>query len=526
MNLLILSTILLLAFISVNLSKKAGIPAIILFILLGMGSSYLGFGFGDLDLVSSLASYSLILLSFYGGFAIKWENVKSSAKEGLLLSTVGVLITSFSIGIFLFYFFDFTLLEGVLIGSILGSTDAAGIFSILRSRKLNMKYQSNDIIQIESGANDAVAKSLTMAFIAEMATHTHRIPFITLRLIFVGVVIGLLVASAYSFVIKRLHVSSANMLFVFILTGMLISFSLADTLGGNGYISVYLLGLSLGNIEFHGKRPAASFVEGISGIVQIGLFYLLGSISSLSEIISHLPIAIALILFITFVARPLAVYPILKLMKKPLNQIKLISFAGFRGSTAIYLALKTMNSELAFEVIDIVFGVIVLSFIIQTIGLPKLVNRLNMNDPNSSVIHSFNDYKYHTDIGFLNISLPSDSTWIGQPIKNIDRGLNYNISEIIREGQMITPHGDTLLKKNDSVIIAGKLYDSKKSILTEIKVHKGHSWINKKIKNISLDSKDLFIMIIRKEDTLVPNGDTIIKEDDLLIISKEQKEKP
>lgn len=521
MNLLIVSTILLLAFISVGLSKKAGIPAIILFIILGMGSSYLGIGFHDLDIVYNLASYSLILLSFYGGFAIKWKDVKSSAKEGLLLSTLGVLITTFIIGLFLFFMFDFTLFEGILIGSILGSTDAAGIFSILRSRKLSMKYQTNDIIQIESGANDAVAKSLTMAFIATMAIDTHRIPIITLRLIVIGVVIGFLVSAAYSFVIKRLRVSSANLLFVFILTGVLISYSLADTLGGNGYISVYILGLSLGNIEFHGKRSAASFVEGISGIVQIGLFYLLGGTSSVKDIIAHLPIAIALIIFITLVARPLAVYPILKLMGKPINQIKLISFAGFRGSSAIYLALKTMNSELAFEVIDIVFGVIVLSFIIQTIGLPRLVNRLNMNDENKSVIHSFNDYKYNTEIGFLNIKLLPDSSWIGQPIKELNRQLNYNIAEVIREGEIIIPHGATRLEKDDSLVLAGKLYDNKKSKLSEIKIEKGHSWINKKIKNIPFRSKELLVVLIRGDDILVPKGETIIQEKDLLITNEE-----
>lgn len=208
-----------------------------------------------------------------------------------------------------------------------------------------------------------------------------------------------------------------------------------------------------------------------TGIPVIILFIVLGMGSSYLgfgfvdlDLVSSLA-SYSLILFITLVARPLAVYPILKLMKRPINQIKLISFAGFRGSTAIYLALKTMNSELAFEVIDIVFGVIVLSFIIQTIGLPKLVNYLEMNDSNTSVLHSFNDYKYNTEIGFLNIALPPDSSWIGQAIKDLDRRLNYNISEIIREGEIIVPHGDTRLQKNDSVIIAGKLYDSKKSML-------------------------------------------------------------
>lgn len=520
MNLLLLSVFLLFAFYSINLTNKAGIPTIILFIILGMFSNRIGFEFYNLDLVSTLASYFLIVLSFYGGFAIKWDNVKSSAKESILLSTLGVLITVVAIGGFLYLVFDFSILEGILLGAILGSTDAAGIFSILRSRKLSMKYDTNNIIQIESGANDTVAKSITIAFIAAMATNTSMIPWITIRLIVVGLLVGLLVNYLYTFLIKRIDLSSSNLIFVFITTAMLISYSLADVVGGIGYLSVYIVGLGLGNIEFEGKRESAVFLEGIAGILQIGLFFLLGGMSSPENIIQQLPIAISLIVFITLVARPLAVYPILKLFKKPTNQIRLISFAGFRGSTAIYLALKTLNSNLSFQVVDIVFGVVVLSFIIQTLGLPRLINALKMNDTSTSIQKSFNDYKHDSNIGFINIDLLPNSNWINKQIKDIDRGFNYIIAEIIRDGQVIIPKGSTVLKENDSIVIAGKIYDNKKSMLSQVEIEVGHKWIDKKIKNINPERKKLVVMLIRNEEILIPNGETTIRLEDILIISQ------
>lgn len=242
--------------------------------------------------------------------------------------------------------------------------------------------------------------------------------------------------------------------------------------------------------------------------------------SSPENIIQQLPIAISLIVFITLVARPLAVYPILKLFKKPTNQIRLISFAGFRGSTAIYLALKTLNSNLSFQVVDIVFGVVVLSFIIQTLGLPHLINALKMNDTSTSIQKSFNDYKHDSNIGFINIDLLPNSNWINKQIKDIDRGFNYIIAEIIRDGQVIIPKGSTVLKENDSIVIAGKIYDNKKSMLSQVEIEVGHKWIDKKIKNINPERKKLVVMLIRNEEILIPNGETTIRLEDILIISQ------
>ena len=143
-----------------------------------------------------------------------------------------------------------------------------------------------------------------------------------------------------------------------------------------------------------------------------------------------------------------------------------------------------------------------------------------MNDTSTSIQKSFNDYKHDSNIGFINIDLLPNSNWINKQIKDIDRGFNYIIAEIIRDGQVIIPKGSTVLKENDSIVIAGKIYDNKKSMLSQVEIEVGHKWIDKKIKNINPERKKLVVMLIRNEEILIPNGETTIRLEDILIISQ------
>ena len=186
-------------------------------------------------------------------------------------------------------------------------------------------------------------------------------------------------------------------------SAMLITYSTADLLRGNGYLALYILGIYLGNMEFRGKREVVFFFDGLTELMQIGLFFILGLLSNLSGFIATFPLALAIMLFMTIIARPVTVYGLMLPFKLKINQLNIISLAGIRGAAAIAFAILAVNSDaiVSVDIYHIVFGICVLSSLVQGSLMPPAARKWEMLDPNDTVLKTFNYYQDKAEIGFL-----------------------------------------------------------------------------------------------------------------------------
>ena len=522
MQYLIIGTIFILAIFAIRFSNKRGIPALLLFIVLGMVFGAIGLDFKDFEFSYNFATIALMVIMFYGGFGTNWSMAKPVAKEAIVLSSLGVVATALITGAFLHYALGFDLLEGMLIGSIVGSTDYASVSNILRSKNLNLKYNTASLLELESGSNDPTAYTMTMVFLSVIVGTKVFIPVLILTQVVIGIATGFIFAYLVGKLIKNLRFEAGGLYTVFMVSVVLITYSTTDLLGGNGYLALYILGIYLGNMEFKGKREIVFFFDGFTEIIQIGLFFILGLLSDFSQFIDTFPIALAIVLFMAIIARPVSVYGLMLPFRLKSSQLKMISLAGVRGAAAIAFAILALNSQAVFsvDIYHIVFGICVLSSLVQGSLMPPASKRWNMLDPNDSVLNTFNYYQSKAEIGFLETKIRSNSSLIGKQVKDLNLAFDFIVAKIERNGQTIVPKGHVTIEEEDVVILGGELhFDESGQDLTEFTIPKGHQWANKYIKDLDLKEDHLIVMVQRKgSDVIVPSGDTLLLEDDKIII--------
>ncbi|SQB90096.1 potassium/proton antiporter [Clostridium paraputrificum] len=245
---------------------------LLIFIVLGMlfgSDGIVGIYFDNYDLTSKLCSIALVFIMFYGGFGTNWKMAKPVANQSILMSTFGVIITSLLTGVFCYFILNTSLLEGLLIGSIVGSTDAASVFTILRSQKLNLKSEIASLLEVESGSNDPIAYMMTLSIIMIMSSGLSWsiVPMILKQVIF-GILLGVVLAKATVFIIRRANFELEGFYSIFIIAIAILAYALSEFIGGNGYLSVYISGIILGNSKIPHKKSLVVFFDGISWIMQ------------------------------------------------------------------------------------------------------------------------------------------------------------------------------------------------------------------------------------------------------------------
>jgi cell volume regulation protein A len=461
---------------------------------------------------------------FYGGFGTNWSMGKPVAKEAIVLSSLGVVVTALLTGLFCHYVLGFKLLEGMLIGSIVGSTDYASVSNILRSRNLNLKYNTASLLELESGSNDPAAFTMTMVFLSTIIGSKLSIPILVLAQVVLGIVMGFVFSFVIGKLLKNYSLNSDGLYAVFMASIILITYAATDLLGGNGYLALYILGVYLGNIEFRGKRSIIFFFDGFTEIMQIGLFFILGLLSELPKFIAALPLSILIMLFMTIIARPATVYGLMLPFRLKINQLNIISLAGIRGAAAIAFAIMAVNSTAVFsvDIYHIVFGICVLSSLVQGSLMAPVAKRLNMLDPKDTVLKTFNYYQDKAEIGFLETRIHPNSSLIGKKIKDLNLSFDFIVAKIERNGKTIVPRGNVTIEENDLIVIGGEVhFDKLGQELTEFTISKGHKWENKCIRDLALPHNRLIIMLQRKgSEIIVPIGDTKLLENDKVIMIK------
>ncbi len=515
-----------------RISDKIGVPMLLAFILLGMlfgSDGLLKIHFDDFKIAEQICSIALIFIMFYGGFGTKWSEAKPVAVKSILLSTLGVILTAGLVGIFCHYVLGFSWLEGLLLGALLGSTDAASVFSILRSRQLNLKYGTASMLEVESGSNDPCAYMLTAILLSMMGGGGDTSVFsLVFSQLFFGLSCGLLIAVVAIFVLKRFEFETEGFNAAFVVAIALLSYALPSVLNGNGYLSAYLVGLLLGNSDIPEKKVLVHFFDGVTGLMQMLIFFLLGLLSFPSQIPSVIPVGLLVALFLTFVARPLAVFVLLAPFGAKWNQQLLVSWAGLRGAASIVFAIMAIVSGVQTEndLFHIVFFVVLFSILLQGTLLPFLSYKLNMVDIHGNVFRTFTDYSDEDDVDFIRLTIQPSHPWAGQPIKELTLPPDCLLVMIIRDKQTLVPQGDTVIRAGDMIVLSALSYRDERNIkLREVIVKPEHEWCGKELGQVRLPKGTLVVLVRREGDSIIPNGRTVICAGDILVINRSEGQK-
>ncbi|WP_294138964.1 potassium/proton antiporter [Clostridium sp.] len=532
-NLMIIcALVLLMCITSTKILYKFGVPILLIFMVLGMlfGSDGLvGIYFNDYQLASKVSTIALIFIMFYGGFGTNWGMAKPVAVQSVFMSTLGVVFTAILTGLFCFFVFKTTLLEGLLIGSIVGSTDAASVFAILRSQRLNLKGSIASMLELESGSNDPCAYMLTVIILGLMADggYGNIIPMI-LKQVIVGVIVSVVLAKLSIYLLRHAKFEIEGFYPIFVTAIAVLAYSLSEYFSGNGYLSVYITGIIIGNSKIPHKKSIFQFFDGISWIMQIMLFFLLGLLAFPSKIPSVMIKGISISIFMIFVARPVAIFSILYWFKAPIKEEVFISWVGIRGAASLVFAIfaETYGVSINNDIFHIIFFIALFSVAVQGTVIPILAKKLDLIDNEESVLKTFNDYKEDKSTRLIEFTIDEHNIMANKTIMDANIPEDILVVMIKRNGDVFVPNGSTEILPGDILVLSGnklkhfnEYNEDKSTTLTEVSVEEKSGLINKSIKDADIPEDVLIVMIKRKGEVLVPNGNTIINSGDILVIT-------
>ncbi|AEG17577.1 potassium/proton antiporter [Methanobacterium paludis] len=381
-----------LLFISIIISKtshRLGIPSLLFFLLIGMLAGSEGIGgiyFNNPIIAQFIGIIALVFILFSGGLDTKWGDVKPVLWRGVILSTVGVLITTLAVGLFINWITGFSLIESFLIGSIVSSTDAAAVFSIFRSQKQGLKNNIEPTLELESGTNDPMAYFMTTTLIfliLNPATSVWSMIMLLVQSIGLGVVIGVVFGKGMVKLINNIKLHIEGLYPVLTIALSFLTFSVTYFVGGNGFLSVYIAALILGNSHFVNKKVQMQFYDGMATLMQIIMFLTLGLLVFPSQIIPVMGIGILISFFLILVARPLAVFLCLSPFKVGMKDKVFISWVGIRGAVPIIFATYPIVAGVngANMIFNIVFFITMTSALIQGSTINVLARYLGLSKP-------------------------------------------------------------------------------------------------------------------------------------------------
>lgn len=529
---IICGLVLLMCITSTKILYRFGVPILLVFIVFGMlfgPDGLVGIEFNDYQLASKISTVALIFIMFYGGFGTNWEMAKPVAIQSVFLSTLGVIFTAGLTGLFCFFVFKTTLLEGLLIGSIVGSTDAASVFAILRSQKLNLRGSIASMLELESGSNDPCAYMLTVIILGLMSGNGYsNILSMVLKQVIVGVVISVVLAKLSVFLLRHAKFEIEGFYPIFITAIAVLSYSLSEYFSGNGYLSVYITGIIIGNSKIPHKKSIFQFFDGISWIMQIMLFFLLGLIAFPSKIPSVMIKGISISIFMIFVARPVAIFSILYWFKVPLKEKVFISWVGIRGAASIVFAIfaGTYGVTINNDIFHIIFFIALFSVAVQGTIIPRMAKRLDLIDNEESVLRTFNDYKEDKSTRLIEFTIDEHNAIANKTIMDANIPEDILVVMIKRDGDVFVPNGSTEILPKDILVLSGnklkhfnEYKEEKSTTLTEFSIETKSSLINKPIKDANIPDDVLIVMIKREGEVIVPNGNTVILPEDILVVT-------
>lgn len=458
------SILLILSIIASKASRELGIPALLLFLAIGMLAGSDGPGgiyFDDPWLTQLIGIMALTFILFDGGLATEWKVIRPVLWMGAALSSLGVLISAAVVGIFVYFIFDLTLLEGILLGAIVASTDAAAVFSILRSKAVRLKGNLEPLLELESGTNDPMAVFLTIGLTGLIANPNQPVwslvPIFFWQMI-LGGLIGYLLGRGMSMFLNRLKLVYEGLYPVLTISLVLFTYSATAYIGGNGFLAVYLAGLIMRRHDFLRRRSIMRFHDGLAWLMQITMFLTLGLLVFPSRV---LPIAGAGLLvsaFLIFVGRPASVFITLIFHKLSFREKTLVSWVGLRGAAPIILATFPLLEGIPHSdtIFHLVFFIVLTSVLLQGTTIPYVAKWLKVDTPTEPPFQPYPLELVQTanpDSELVEIPVDQASAVVGKAI--VDLGLPQGALVVLinKGGQFIVPSGGTVLTTGDRMLV-------------------------------------------------------------------------
>lgn len=513
-----------------NASSKAGVPVLLAFIILGMfvGNNHiLPLTFNDYRLSGDVCTAALIFIMFYGGFGTNWKTARNVATQAGLLASAGVIVTAAVTGLFCHFALHWAWLESLLMGAVISSTDAASVFSILRSRKLGLKNHEAPLIEVESGSNDPLSYMLTIVMLSLIEGNADGagIAVLLAKQIVLGAVFGFVIAKGALAFLQKVKFATSGFDSLFVLAVAIFSYAIPSLLDGNGYLSAYIVGIIMGNSQFSGKKNLVGFFDGITDLMMVIIFFILGLLSTPADIMHNAVPAVLIFLCITFISRPVAVVSILSWFRKyPANQLGFISLTGLRGAASIVFAIMitTSNAAVEHDIFSIVFGIVLISIAVQGSFIPLLAKKLGVVDPDANVMTTFNDFADNYDMEFTEVEITADSAWKGKKIMELGIPRNLLMCLLLRsDGSREIPNGDTVLEQGDVVIICTRECRNNQTVkIVEHPLSHNSKWEGRMVKEYPFPKMHQLMLIRRGENTIIPNGNTVLQRGDILYINE------
>ena len=521
-GILMISAVIVICILLNRVLERVPVPSLLIFLLLGIlfgEDGILKISFNDYASVNLISSTCLIFIMFYGGFGTNLKAARPVVVRATVLSTLGVLGTAGAVGLFARAAFGLPWAESMLIGSVLSSTDAASVFNILRSRRLALKDHADSLLELESGSNDPASYMLTNVFIGILAGRQTPLFQVLLAQILFGVAGGLLIGRMSDWLLRHDLFDSQQSRTIFLFGVMLFSYALPAILGGNGYLSVYLCGIFLGNTELSHKKYFVHFIEVLTGVAQVIIFFLLGLLVTPSQLPAVLLPALGIMAFLTLAARPLVCALLLLPFRVSMRQIGLVSFAGLRGAASIVFAISAVLSgvQTRYDIFNLVFCVVLLSISIQGALLPWAAKQLAMIDRQADVGRTFTDYQEEGEIGFFKIHLQQGHRWCGRSLSELPLSEELLVALIVRDGENLVPNGATVLRQGDLLVMVAPSFEGESGLkMHELGVDATSRLANQPISKFAA-KRQLVVLIRRGAQTIIPTGKTVVRPGDTLI---------
>lgn len=458
--LMVLSCVLLLAMIFSKIAYRFGIPALILFLSMGMlfgSDGILKIEFENYELAEQICSFALLMIIFYGGFGTNWQKAKPVVAKSLIMSTAGTFATAAFTGLFCLYVLKISFWEAMLVGSVLSSTDAASVFSILKSNNLNFKHGLASLLEMESGSNDPVSYMLTVICIQMLTMQSSApIPLLLLKQLIFGIGIGVISAYICILILKKIELHANGLYPIFMLGMVLFSFEICVLLEGNGYICAYLFGIITGNQLYPNKKLISLFFDGMGWLMQILLFFTLGLLSFPSHFLQNLIPGLLIAIFITFIARPIATALLLTPFRMPFKQQVLVNWVGFRGAASIAFSIMAVSkvADLQTDLFHIVFLVSIFTVALQGTLLPFLAKKLDLVEEEESVWKTFTDYEEGHLSQLYELVITPGHSWENKKIREADVDKDLLIIGVKRKDRMLMPKGNLRFQTDDTIIVS------------------------------------------------------------------------
>ena len=480
-NILLIGSILL--FVSIIVGKtgyRFGVPALLLFLVVGMlfGSDGLGLQFHNAKEAQFIGMVALSIILFSGGMDTKFTEIKPILTPGIVLSTAGVLLTALFTGLFIWWLSGMSwtnihlpLITSLLLASTMSSTDSASVFAILRSQKMNLKHNLRPMLELESGSNDPMAYMLTIVLIQIITSGSELNLALVGKDLLVQFLIGGSVGYAFGrfavWLVNRIGLSNSSLYPILLLSLVFATFTITDLLKGNGYLAVYIAGVIVGNARLVYRKEINTFMNGLTWLFQIIMFLTLGLLVNPHEMLDVAVVALLIGLFMIFIARPVSVFACLLPFRHISNKARLfVSWVGLRGAVPIIFATYPVIAHIegSQQLFNTVFFITLLSLVVQGMSISSVARWLHLDLPEEKEGNEFGvELPDEIDSKLNDLTLTDDMLLHGNRLKDMNIPKGTLVMLVKRGNEFIIPNGQVELQVGDKLLFISENKDNKQA---------------------------------------------------------------